>query len=179
MMSHTNIDIPPVSLNWIVQGAVLYPTNKSSSSVLPLLVCYFPPQNSCGPVEGSMSLYRAPQLSSLHHLLLAVVPLSLSELQPSHRYVRRVETCHLASQGQHSIQRGGADDVRHKWRLDEAWLKRRGQLILHIRLSSVVFLSFLPLVSRVIGCFRAMWWTLTHTLVLVFSSSLRGSLHWL
>lgn len=38
---------------------------------------------------------------------------------------------------------------------------------------------FLPLVSRVTGCFRAMWWTLTHTLVPPFSRTLRGSLHWL
>lgn len=40
-------------------------------------------------------------------------------------------------------------------------------------------MSFSPLVSRVTGCFRAMWWTLTHTFVLPFSSSLRDSLHWL
>lgn len=37
--------------------------------------------------------------------------------------------------------------------------------------------SYSPRVSRVIGCFKAMWWTLTHTFVAPFSNSLRGNLH--
>ncbi len=36
-----------------------------------------------------------------------------------------------------------------------------------------------PLVWRVRGCLRAVWWTLTHTRVSPRSSSTAGSLHWL
>lgn len=45
--------------------------------------------------------------------------------------------------------------------------------------NSVISFQRSPRVSRVMGCFRAMWWTVTHTLASPLSSSALGSLHWL
>lgn len=121
-MIHTDVNISPVSLNRLEEGAVLHSANNPSS-LLFLLVCWPPLQTGCGPVESGLSLYWAPQLSSLYHLLLSVVLLSLSEPQPGDGYVRRVEIRDFTSQGQSLVRGRSGVDFGHIRPLDETYLR--------------------------------------------------------
>lgn len=129
-MIHTNVNISPVSLNGLKQGTVLHSANNPSPSLLFLLIGCPCLQSGCGPVECGMSLYGAPHLSSLYHLLLSVISLSLSELQPGDGYIRRVEVCDFAPEGQSLVGgRSGGDDFGNTRPLDEAYLEEVGQLM--------------------------------------------------